>query len=120
MLLTPEAMLSNGVFRPLARAALADRIPADVINNPLRGIQSADWFERIERQELRDLADEVRTNTMAFDLLDFERIDRAIDNWPPAFVSTFQMYEEYAVYLPLALSVALFIKTVEEGGLTLS
>ena len=119
MQLAPEAMLSNGVFRPLARAALADRIPLEVINSPLRGIQSADWYERMERQELRDLADEVRTNATAFGLLDFKRIDRAIEKWPVSPVSAFEVYEEYAVYLPLALSVAFFIKTVEEGGLAL-
>ncbi len=117
MLLAPEALLSGSVFRPLARAALADRIPSEVIDSPLRGFQSADWFERIERQELRDLTDEVRSNATAFSLLDFERINRAIDNWPAPRVSAFEVYEEYAVYLPLALSVALFIKAVEEGEL---
>ena len=38
-------LLKKGVRRPLARAALADRLPAAVLDERRKGYQAADWSE---------------------------------------------------------------------------
>src|SRR5262249_2649880 len=40
-----EQFLHNGVLRSLARRALADRLPKQVLEEPRRGFQVADWHE---------------------------------------------------------------------------
>lgn len=40
-----DQYLRNGVRRALARTAFADRLPARIVNEPLKGYQAADWHE---------------------------------------------------------------------------
>src|SRR4029079_6326361 len=42
-----EQFLQNGVQRALARRALADRLPKMVLEENRRGLQGADWHERL-------------------------------------------------------------------------
>jgi asparagine synthase (glutamine-hydrolysing) len=40
-----DQYLRRGVRRALARTAFADRLPASIVNQPLKGYQAADWHE---------------------------------------------------------------------------
>src|SRR3982751_2755001 len=42
-----DMLLKDGVRRPLARAALADRLPPAVLDERRKGYQAADWAEGI-------------------------------------------------------------------------
>src|SRR6185369_14173202 len=42
-----EQFLRNGEKRALARSALADRLPQQVLEEPRRGLQVADWHEEL-------------------------------------------------------------------------
>jgi asparagine synthase (glutamine-hydrolysing) len=77
--LPPEQLLKGGVNRYLARSALADRLPADVINAP-RGYQFADWYENVDRAGLLRLVD--RASAGAGDVLDLPRLRALAESWP--------------------------------------
>ncbi|HET9640445.1 MAG TPA: asparagine synthase-related protein [Allosphingosinicella sp.] len=49
-----DQYLRHGVRRALARTAFADRLPAAIVNEPLKGYQAADWHEGLTaaREEL--------------------------------------------------------------------
>lgn len=50
-----DQYLRRGIRRALARTAFADRLPARIVNERLKGYQAADWHEGLEagRDELR-------------------------------------------------------------------
>jgi asparagine synthase (glutamine-hydrolysing) len=105
-----EQLLADGVIRPLARRALADRVPAAVLNTKLRGMQSADWAERLPLREVRDVVDEVASSHAACDLLDIPAITRALDCWPEAGSPHHGTQMIFRNWLPKALSAGLLIK----------
>lgn len=54
----PEAQWRRGrERRALIRRAMADRLPAAVLHNPQRGMQAADWYERVLAQRQAIAAD---------------------------------------------------------------
>ena len=63
--LPPDAHLRNGRIKPLVRDALADRVPAAVLANRLRGASGADWYERIDAADCRDAMDDIRASSSA-------------------------------------------------------
>jgi asparagine synthase (glutamine-hydrolysing) len=103
-------MLRAGVSRPLARAALADRVPAEILNSPLRGVQSADWHLRLTPQAARDVLEDISASNSAAELLDLESLDRAITDWPESGSFHGQDRWKYFIGLPAALATGTFIK----------
>ena len=53
-----EQFMRGGVQRSLARRALADRLPPEVLEEPRRGLQVADWHEDLTAAR-RDILDEL-------------------------------------------------------------
>jgi len=57
----PEAQWRRGrETRSLIRRAMAGRLPTEILHNPKRGIQAADWYERVLAQEQHITADLAR------------------------------------------------------------
>jgi len=108
-----EQLLSGGEFRPLARRALADRIPAEVLNATSRGYQGADWFEQFNVGEIRGMVEEIAGNSIVRDMIDVEKMHRALDAWPTSFEG-FDVYQRLAIDLPMALGTGLFIVEAEK------
>jgi asparagine synthase (glutamine-hydrolysing) len=79
-----EQFLSNGIQRALARRALADRLPKLVLENPCRGLQAADWHERLTavRDRVAIELDRIGACTAAAKVLDLPRLHRLVENWP--------------------------------------
>lgn len=80
----PEMFLHGGERRALARAALADRLPAEIVNERRRGLQAPDWHEGLTAERPR-LAEEVaRLNNVpsAAAALDLPRMEALIRQWP--------------------------------------
>ena len=76
-----KQLLKNGFTRSLARRALTDRLPQEVLFGP-RGYQGADWFERIDRVELVQILTELGSDQACVEILDFEAMKRLADLWP--------------------------------------
>ena len=112
----PEQLYWNGVSRPLARAALADRVPAAVLDLQTRGLQSADWAQRLTREEAREMLEEVSASTTAQELFDFDRMQSAIDSWPTGDWNVRSVHATYRQSLLLALAAAMFALVHEQGS----
>jgi asparagine synthase (glutamine-hydrolysing) len=74
----------DGVTRALARLALSDRLPRAVLEERKRGIQAADWHERLTAVRDRVAAELVRFSACpeAAQALDLERLRTLLENWP--------------------------------------
>lgn len=69
-----EMLLKDGMRRPLARAALSDRLPAAVLNARGKGLQAADWHVAVRNNldDLLALVDQISANGQAAELLNIE------------------------------------------------
>ena len=68
--------------RPIFDAAMADRIPAEVLASRLRGYQGADWHEQFRQSEVAARFAASRRNPLVEELFDTDVISAAIDDWP--------------------------------------
>jgi hypothetical protein len=121
--LPPEKRYWNGVARPLARAALADRLPPEVLNLKGRGLQGADWALRFTKKHAREMLEETRACSTAADLFDVERMGKAIERWPAAESNEAELVTEFRISLLGALSCGLFAcvheaRATRDAGLT--
>ena len=79
-----EQFLSDGKQRALAKHALADRLPQLVLEEPRKGLQAADWHERLTAVRDRVAAELDRLDACppATKALDLPRLHRLVENWP--------------------------------------
>lgn len=105
----PEKLLFRGKSRALAREALSDRLPAQLLDSPLRGLQSADWFLHFTQSQARDLLAEMRGNFHAEALFDFALIEEAVECWPIDRLDEPNVHFRYGVQLVSALMAGLFL-----------
>lgn len=108
--LPPDQLLNMGEWRPLARRALADRVPQAILNSAIRGYQGADWFERIGPVQARELLEDISSNSTVRDLLDLKKIERAIDRWPEGGWEQQRRIQIYRTRIPIALATGVFIQ----------
>lgn len=80
--LPPGRLIDNGVFAPLARQALSDRAPKQVLDLPRRGFQGGDWPVRLREQGAADILEEIAASPAAQQLLNLEKLRQAVVNWP--------------------------------------
>jgi len=106
--LPPRKRYWNGVARPLARAALADRVPPEVLNLRGRGLQGADWALRFTKTDAHEMLEEIAGNSTAADLLDIDRMRTAIERWPSKSANAVGLVSEFRLALLGALSCGLF------------
>jgi asparagine synthase (glutamine-hydrolysing) len=105
--LPPEQLLSDGVNRRLARAALSDRLPELVLNAP-RGYQFADWYEAIDRGALERLITRCEERTGGASVVDFDELRKLAASWPEAGWATFPIIGTYRISMLRALAAAAF------------
>jgi asparagine synthase (glutamine-hydrolysing) len=77
-------LLKDGVRRPLARAALSDRLPAEVLDEKRKGLQAADWHWTMKKDlpAIRAMFEDIAADPMASALLDISSLRRWIDDFP--------------------------------------
>ena len=105
----PEKLLFKGKSRSLARAGLADRLPAELLDSPVRGLQSADWHLHFSQMQARDLLSEMRGNVNAERLFDLDVMSEAIDRWPDRELGDPAVQFRFGVQLVSALMAGLFL-----------
>lgn len=116
MALPVDKLLKDGKPRPLAGAALRDRMPASVIDNRLRGYQMADWYEQITPSQLAALFEQVRTSREAAAIVDFERVGQRLSNWPTGDLNAIWAIQEIRGRLLQTLATSRFVQTASVGG----
>jgi asparagine synthase (glutamine-hydrolysing) len=106
-----DLLLKNGVRRPLARAALADRLPAAVLDETRKGYQAADWSEGMTRSRdaIAALVERIAADESAAALIDVDFLRRLIHDWPEGGWSEWKAIGQYRTAMLMALSAGHFI-----------
>jgi asparagine synthase (glutamine-hydrolysing) len=79
-----EQYLAGGIPRALAKRALADRLPAAVLNERKKGYQAVDWHEGVTaaRADIAAELDRLAACAPAAETLDIDRLKRLVEDWP--------------------------------------
>lgn len=79
-----EMLLDRGERRPLARAALSDRLPPSVLDEKRRGYQGADWFTGLSADlpAVKELVEAVAADPAAASVIDIDLLRRLVRAWP--------------------------------------
>jgi asparagine synthase (glutamine-hydrolysing) len=106
-----EMLLKDGVRRPLARAALEDRLPRTVLDERRKGYQAADWHEGVagHLDEAAALLDEIEQNALAAALLDVNALRTWIHEFPSEGWERGDVMARYRAALLYGLSAGHFI-----------
>jgi asparagine synthase (glutamine-hydrolysing) len=105
-----DMLLKDGERRPLARAALEDRVPAAILAQRGKGYQAADWHEGMtaNRQPILDLIEEIASDSMAASLLDLEAMRAWVLDWPSGGWEDGRVMARYRTALLVGLSAGHF------------
>jgi asparagine synthase (glutamine-hydrolysing) len=104
----------DGVTRAIARLALSDRLPRVVLEEPKRGIQAADWHERLTavRDRVAVELDHFSDCPEAAQALDLERLRTLVENWPSDGWERDQVSVIYRGGLLRAVAIGHFLRSV--------
>jgi asparagine synthase (glutamine-hydrolysing) len=107
-----EQFLYNGRFRSLARRALADRLPNNVLEERRRGWQVADWHEDLTaaRDCVVEELDRLEACPAAASVLDLPRLRRLAENWPSGGWERSEVFLPYRYTLLRAIAVGHFLR----------
>ena len=111
-----EQLIHDGVYRPLARRALADRVPEEILNLPVRGFQGADWYARLRRADALNILEEVAASHSASELLDIPKLRQAIHDWPTPEKEGYATVFTFGRTLTDALASGKFIADIERNA----
>jgi asparagine synthase (glutamine-hydrolysing) len=109
-----EQYLLGGTPRALARRGLADRLPAAVLNEPLKGLQASDWHEGLTaaRPALAEAVEALARSPAAASALDLERLRRLLADWPEGGWADKQVVQHYRLALLRGVAAGHFIRKV--------
>ena len=116
LLAVPEPMYRRqGVSRSFARAALADRLPREILEERRSGRQGAAWFRRLSarRQDIADELERLDASPLARRLIDVRRLKRLMTKWPSDADDAEERRHEYRLLLSRGVHVGRFIRWVE-------
>jgi asparagine synthase (glutamine-hydrolysing) len=107
-----EQYLAEDIDRSLVRRAMWGLLPEIVLTNRLRGLQSADWYEKLEsrRDQLAAEIAALSTSPLARRAVDLARLERSIKNWPTGGWHTRPVVEEYHFALTRGIAGARFLR----------
>jgi asparagine synthase (glutamine-hydrolysing) len=100
-----------GVSRWLIRRAMADRLPAEILASPRRGIDTADWFERLSgaRTQVFDTLHLLEQSPTASTVLDLPRMRRLADQLDQPASDPVQRMKDYRHVLERGLMMGRFL-----------
>jgi asparagine synthase (glutamine-hydrolysing) len=98
---------------------MAQKLPPEVLTSRKRGLQAADWFERLigARARILDELTQVEQCDLARRALDLPRLRRLVEEMPRATGDADQVMTDYRGVLELGLMTGCFIRWVETGAL---
>jgi asparagine synthase (glutamine-hydrolysing) len=114
----PEQYLAEGVDRSLIRRAMWGLLPEVVLTNRLIGLQSADWFEKLDgrREEFMTEIAEIATSPLARKAIDLDRLERALQTWPSQGWHRNRIIEEYHLALTRGIAGGRFLRWIESAN----
>ncbi len=116
----PDQFLCGGIPRALARRALADRVPRLVLDESRRGLQAADWFERLTAARGRVAAEIEGLGACppAVKAIDLPRLRCLVEKWPAEDWENDEIANAYRFALLHAISAGHFLcrATTSDAG----
>jgi asparagine synthase (glutamine-hydrolysing) len=111
----PEQYLAEDIDRSLVRRAMWGILPEIVLTNRLRGLQAADWYEKLSGQRDRLTAEITgfSTSALARRAIDCERLSRAIQNWPADGWHTREVIDEYQLAFARGIAAGQFLRWMD-------
>lgn len=119
MLAAPMAeYVAGGRFRSLPRRALADRLPAAVLDEQGKGEQAADWHLGLDaaRATLREELARIAACEPAGTLLDLDRLNALERDWPMGGWGTEAVSRDYRLALLRGVSVGNFLRKASQSN----
>jgi len=119
MLAAPMAeYVAGGRFRSLPRRALADRLPAAVLDEPRKGLQAADWHLGLDaaRAALREELARIAACAPAGSLLDLERLTALERDWPSHGWGTEAVSRDYRLAMLRGVSLGHFLRKASRSN----
>jgi asparagine synthase (glutamine-hydrolysing) len=106
-----DALMKDGVRRPLARAALADRVAPAVLAEKRKGYQSPDWHQGLTRDAAgaARLIEAMAADATASRLIDLERLRALVEGWPESGWETPRIQGAYRIGLLKGLTAGHFV-----------
>ncbi len=113
-----EQYLKEDIDRSLIRRAMWGILPRKVLRNRLSGLQAADWYEKLEASRDKIAADiaQFRGSALASRMLDLDRMDRAVRNWPTEGWDHSTTVSEYDSGLARGIATGKFLKWIEQSN----
>lgn len=103
----------EGVGRRLARDGFADRLPASIVRNEVRGEQGADWFAKLSRQSALECIEEISASRFASEILDFQALRSAVADWDRLSQRAPGDLRQWGNRFTRALAVGSFLREME-------
>jgi asparagine synthase (glutamine-hydrolysing) len=109
-------LLRDGMRRPLAQAALADRLPAAVLEERRKGYQAADWSVGLSQdlQSVNVLLDKIAQHPLAGRMIDVDLLRTLVRDWPQRGWEEPKTMVRYRTALLHALSAGHFIASMPD------
>ncbi|MBP1468165.1 hypothetical protein EYB53_020810 [Candidatus Chloroploca sp. M-50] len=109
----------NGESRSLVRRAFAGQLPSSVLRNRLRGMQAADWFERLSgaREQFHAELERLERSDLACQVLDLTRMRELLERLPASAGATRTDYITYQGILQRGFMIGAFLCWFEAGAL---
>jgi len=113
--LPEEQYRRMGISRWLIRRAMADRLPAEILASPRRGIDTADWFERMSgaRTRVFDTLHLLEQSQTASTVLDLPRMRRLAEQMDRPAADPVQRMMDYRHVLERGLMMGRFLRWFE-------
>ncbi len=92
--------------------------PKVVLTNRLSGLQGADWHRKLEarRGELAHEIAELSKSALARRVLDLDRLENAIKDWPGGGWHKAEIFREYNLALTRGLAGGRFLRWIESAN----
>lgn len=113
-----EQYLAEGIDRSLIRRAMWGLLPDKVLTNRMSGLQAADWYEKLgsQRGELARQVAALSESALVRRVIDVERLERAIENWPASGWHTAEVFQEYNLALTRGVAGGRFLRWFEQAN----
>jgi len=113
-----DQFFHDGVPRALARAALADWLPPEVLKEKRRGLGSVDWHEGLTaaRPQVLDEISRLEQTAPAARALDLARMRRLAENWPTGGWEREEIIQPYRLALLRGIAVGHFLRRASGGN----
>jgi asparagine synthase (glutamine-hydrolysing) len=116
--LPEEQYHKGGISRRLIRRAMENKLPAEVLENKERGLQSADWFECLfaSRERIMQTLTDLNQSTLVSSALDLKRMQHLAQQLHQPHKDARKQMAEYQLVLGNGLMIGSFIRWFERGG----